>query len=182
MRGLKQNRWPLAWVEQSHLSNLSMFNIWWAKRTLHSRDLMAPPPPPPPQMESLNKRQWSQEWILSFLIHETGLIEKPSYKQNLNRALLINLRQPHWTYKKCYWMPPYITVSYTNLSTEVHLPTPRHGQYITHAFITPAVAAMDSCLIAALARWEEETENELHQASLADVCGCRQLLFRYSLP
>ena len=29
---------------------------------------------------------------------------------------------------------------------------------------------------------EEETENELHQASFADVYACRQLLFRYTLP
>ena len=94
--GLKEYRWSLAWVEQSHLSNLSMCNIWWAKRTLHSRDLMAPPPPPPPQMERLNKRQWSQEWLLSFLIHETGLIEKPTYQRNLSRELLVNLRQSCW--------------------------------------------------------------------------------------
>ena len=127
------------------------------------------------RLSSLNKRQWSQEWILSFLIHETGLIEKPSYKRNLNRALLINLRQPRWRYKKCCWMPPYLTVSYTSLSSEAHW-TPQHGQYITHALINPAVAAMDSCF------GEEETENELHQASFADVYACRQLLFRYTLP
>ena len=31
--------------------------------------------------------------------------------------------------------------------TEAHVPTPRYGQYLTHAHnhITPAVAAMDSC-------------------------------------
>ena len=29
---------------------------------------------------------------------------------------------------------------------------------------------------------EDETENELHQASFADVYACGQLLFRYTLP
>ena len=35
----------------------------------------------------------------------------------------------------------------TKLCTEAHVPTPRYGQYLTHAHnhITPAVAAMDSC-------------------------------------
>ena len=73
-------------------------------------------------------------------------------------------------------MPPYLTVSYTSLSSEAHRPTPRHGQYITHALIILAVAAMDSCF------GEDETENELHQASFADVYACGQLLFRYTLP
>ena len=54
-------------------------------------------------------------------------------------------------------MPPYLTVSYTNLSTEAHLPTQRHGQYITHALIIPAVAAMDSYLIAALEKKKQKT-------------------------
>ena len=35
----------------------------------------------------------------------------------------------------------------TKLCTEAHVPTPRYGQYLTHAHnhITPAVVAMDSC-------------------------------------
>ena len=34
-------------------------------------------------------------------------------------------------------------------STEAHVPTPRYGQYLTHAHnhITPVVAAMDSCFV-----------------------------------
>ena len=124
------------------------------------------------RLSSLNKRQWSQEWILSFLIHETGLIEKPSYKRNLNRALLINLRQPRWRYKKCCWMWPYLTVSYTSLSSEAHW-TPQHGQYITHALINPAVAAMDSCLIAALEKKKQKTnciKHHLQMFMLVDSC------------
>ena len=194
MHGLKQNRWPLAWVEQSHLSNLSILYGEWSEPctrvsfcVLLSRDLMAPPPPnptPPPththtngelarRLSSLYKRQWSQEWILSFLIHETGLIEKPSYNRNLNRALLINLRQPRWRYKKCCWMPPYLTVSYTSLSSEAHRPTPQHGQYITHALIILAVAAMDNCLIAALEKKKQKTnciKHHLQMFMLVDSC------------
>ena len=58
-------------------------------------------------------------------------------------------------------MTPYLTVSYTNLSPEAHLPTPRHGQYLTDApnHIRPAVTAMDSCLFNSCFG-EEETENE----------------------
>jgi len=70
-------------------------------------------------------------------------------------------------------MPPYLTVSYTNLSTEAHLPTPRHGQYITHALIIPAVAAMDSCLIAALEKKKQKTnciKHHLQMFMLADSC------------
>ena len=67
VHGLKQNRWLLAWVEQSHLSNLSILYGEWSEPctrvafcVLLSRDLMAPPPPTPPplphthtQMDSL---------------------------------------------------------------------------------------------------------------------------------
>ena len=183
----------LSWAKPSEQP---LHLIWWVKRTLHSRVLLratlawshgpSPPTPPPShthththtngelarRLSSLNKRQWSQEWILSFLIHETGLIEKPSYKRNLNRALLINLRQPRWRYKKCCWMWPYLTVSYTSLSSEAHW-TPQHGQYITHALINPAVAAMDSCLIAALEKKKQKTnciKHHLQMFMLVDSC------------
>ena len=183
----------LSWAKPSEQP---LHLIWWVKQTLHSRVLLratlawshgpSPPTPPPPshththtngelarRLSSLNKRQWSQEWILSFLIHETGLIEKPSYNRNLNRALLINLRQPRWRYKKCCWMPPYLTVSYTSLSSEAHRPTPRHGQYITHALIILAVAAMDSCFIAALEKTKQKTnciKHHLQMFMLVDSC------------
>ena len=186
----------LSWAKPSEQP---LHLIWWVKRTLHSRGLLratlawshgpSPPQPHPPpphthththtngelarRLSSLNKRQWSQEWILSFLIHETGLIEKPSYNRNLNRALLINLRQPRWRYKKCCWMPPYLTVSHTSLSSEAHRPTPRHGQYITHALIILAVAAMDSCFIAALEKTKQKTiciKHHLQMFMLVDSC------------
>ena len=70
-------------------------------------------------------------------------------------------------------MPPYLTVSYTNLSTEAHLPTPPHGQYITHALIIPAVAAMDSCLIATLEKKKQKTnciKHHLQMFMLVDSC------------
>ena len=37
---------------------------------------------------------------------------------------------------------------HTNLSTEANVPTPRYGQYLTHAHshITPVVAAMDDAV------------------------------------
>ena len=37
----------------------------------------------------------------------------------------------------------------TYLSTVAHVPTPRYGQYLTHAHnhITPVLAAMDSCFV-----------------------------------
>ena len=57
VHGLKQNRWPLAWVEQSHLSNLSILYGEWSEPctgvsfcVLLSRDLMAPPPQPHPPL------------------------------------------------------------------------------------------------------------------------------------
>ena len=110
--GLKEYRWSLAWVEQSHLSNLSILYGERSEpctrvsfRVLLLCDLRPLSPPPPPNsngelarwLSSLNNEtQWSQEWILSFLIHETGLIEKPTYQRNLNRELLVNLRQSCW--------------------------------------------------------------------------------------
>ena len=198
----------LSWAKPSEQP---LHLIWWVKRTLHSRVLLratlawshgpSPPTPPPPlphththththtngelarRLSSLNKRQWSQEWILSFLIHETGLIEKPSYKRNLNRALLINLRQPRWRHKKCCWMPPYLTVSYTSLSSEAHwtpgLNSPAWPVHYTCAH-QPGSGSHGQLPYSCFG--EEETENELHQASFADVYACRQLLFRYTLP
>ena len=56
-------------------------------------------------------------------------------------------------------MPPYLKVSYTNLSPEAHVPTPRHGQYFTHApnHIRTAVTAKDSCLLVALEKKKQKT-------------------------
>ena len=70
-------------------------------------------------------------------------------------------------------MPPYLTVSYTSLSSEAHRPTLRHGQYITHALIILAVAAMDSCFIAALEKTKQKTiciRHHLQMFMLVDSC------------
>ena len=149
----------LSWTKQSEQPP---YFIWRAKRTLHSRlfsrDLMTPPPPP----HSLNKTQWSQEFIE--FCHFSWYT-----KRALSRSPATN---GYWT--ESFWstqdslvedirnatgMPPYSTVSYTNLSPEAHVPTLRHGQYLTHApnHIIPAVTAKDSCLLVAFEEKKQKT-------------------------
>ena len=157
----------------------------------YSRVISWPPPPtPPPPPPSHTHTHTQMESLLAGCLrwikdndHKSELCHFLCTKPALSRSPAINgiWTERFWStltaslniYKKCYWMPPYLTVSYTNLSTEAHLPTPPHGQYITHALIIPAVAAIDSCLIDALEKKKQKTnciKDHLQMFMLVDSC------------
>ena len=93
--GLKQNRWPLAWVEQSHLSNLSILYgegsepcTRFSFRVLLLRYLMTPPPPPPTQMVSLLAGCLGWIMKLKFYLTLSSVVELRK-KNNVICVLLI---------------------------------------------------------------------------------------------
>ena len=163
----------LSWTKPSEQP---LHFIWRAKRTLHSRlfsraTLMwshDPSLPTPPLNSNGELARGCLRWIMKLNDH------KNEFCHFLNTKRALSRRPTNGIWTESFWstqdslvedirnasgMPPYLKVSYTNLSPKAHVPTPRHGQYFTHApnHIRPAVTAKDSCLLVALEKKKQKT-------------------------
>ena len=148
-------------------ANLALASLFACYSYVISRPLSPPPPP-------LNSNAHGcPRWIMKLNDHKNELCHFLYTKRALSRSLPTNgiWTESFWStqdslvedIRNASGMPPYLKVSYTNLSPEAHVPTPRHGQYFTHApnHIRPAVTAKDSCLLVALEKKKQKQKTNL---------------------
>ena len=135
----------------------------------YSYVISRPLSPPPPLNSNGELARGCLRWIMKLNDHKNEFCHFLNTKRALSRSLPTNgiWTESFWStqdslvedIRNASGMPSYLKVSYTNLSPKAHVPTPRHGQYFTHApnHIRPAVTAKDSCFLVALEKKKQKT-------------------------